>query len=132
MIRRFPNPIHAAGTLALWVAAVWTLSAAENPVHAAPADADCEATFTPSVIEAGTVHEEVEVSMTEDIRDIDEVLTPDESGLTILWIHSDDEEAESARVRVSALGAEVGVWDVVLRNERGETCHGQLTVLDAD
>lgn len=97
-----------------------------------PSPDDCEARFNPSVLETGTVHEEVEVSMSEAIGEVQEIETPDDSGLTILWTHTDDEDPLGARVRVSTVGAEAGTWSVILWGGGEQTCRGEITVVEGN
>jgi hypothetical protein len=128
------------GMLKMWqgaglgtVAAVALLAAVPALASAQVGDrapGQCEARFNPSVLEAGTVHEEVEVSMTQQIGDVQEIETPDDSGLTILWTHADEENPMSARVRVSTVGAEAGTWSVILWGGGEQTCRGEITIVD--
>ncbi len=92
----------------------------------------CEARFNPSVLETGTIHEEVEVTLSQPIGDVQEVETPDDSGITVLWTHADEDEPLNARVRVSTVGADAGTWSVIFWAGGEETCRGEITLVEGN
>jgi len=128
-----PNIWQVSGLLAVVaVALLAAVPAFATSQLSHPSPDDCEARFNPSVLETGTVHEEVEVSMSEHIGDVQEIETPDESGLTILWTHADEDDHLRARIRVSTVGAEVGTWSIILWGGGEQTCRGDLTVIEGN
>ncbi len=156
MYRRSPNPYSATGVLIVLVAGVWAFGPVDAPdtaaesqfaqqfadtipeqpeqhdpqqVPGAQEEQECQATFQPESIEAGTVHEEVHVTFTEPIQHVEDVEVDEESGLNVLWTHDDDDDlATAARVRVSAVGAQEGTWRVTFEDEAGKLCEGRITV----
>jgi hypothetical protein len=116
---------------ALAVAALGAVPALATPEANVSSPDECEARFEPAVLEAGTIHEEVAVSLSQNIGEVQEIETPDDSGLSILWTHTDEEDPLRARVRVSTVGAEAGAWSVILWGGGEETCRGEITIVDS-
>lgn len=113
--------------------AIFAWTPGSDAASAAPpplVTAQCEATFDPDTIQQGDVHEEVHVHLSESIGEIEDVETPDESDLDVLWVHDDDEEEpQEGRVRLSAIRAEVGEWTLQVIGDT-ETCEGAITVVE--
>lgn len=102
------------------------------PVAPAPerweADRRCEATFDPSVVEQGIARQDLEVTFTEDIGPVYDVETDPVSGLRAAWLFAAADPPDAGRVRVSAVDADAGEWEVTFHGERG-VCRGVVTVV---
>lgn len=133
MYHRSPTPYTATGLLLAVIAAFWTLGLADDDQttahESAPQLLQCELSFEPATLEAGTVHEEVQINLSEAVGEIQEVEVHDDSGLNIIWTHEDEEAPRTARVRVSAIGAEPGDWDVTLHGAT-RNCQGTITIVE--
>ena len=133
MYHRSPTPYTATGLLLAVIAAFWTLGPADDGQKTAhgsvPQPLQCELSFDPAMLEAGTVHEEVQISLSEAVGEIQEIEVHGDSGLNIIWTHEDEEAPTAARVRVSAIGAEAGDWDVTLQGATGN-CQGTITIVE--
>lgn len=132
MPSRSLRPVLATSLLIALLAALWSVGPDDTPAQlqssAVPLP-QCEAAFDPASFETGTVHEEVSVSFTEPVGEVEEIYVEPEAELDILWTHDDREEPTRARVRVSAIRAEPGDWTVTFHGG-GVACHGRATVVE--
>lgn len=132
MHQRALRPLMAASLLMGLLGAVWVYDPAEPPTEAQAdvlAGLQCEAIFDPGTIETGTVHEEVHVAFTEVPGEIEAIHVDSLASLDVLWTHDDDEDPTGARVRISALRAEIGDWNVVFQGVLA-VCDGVVSVVE--